>query len=105
MSVDRGKADIPPQGRDFRFWTHSGHGVTLMQQYRRRVRLSFTRCAKVGGGPAGCAAPAQGLRQPASAMIDLLAPIAAMLASGKPKLLESKWRGALASQSDSALSL
>jgi hypothetical protein len=28
MSAHRGKADIPPQGRDFRFWTaaQSGHG-------------------------------------------------------------------------------
>jgi hypothetical protein len=25
MSAHRGKADIPPQGRDFRFWTHLGH--------------------------------------------------------------------------------
>jgi len=44
------------------------------------------------------ATAARGLRQPASAMIEPFALTAAMVASGKPKLLASQWRGALASR-------
>jgi hypothetical protein len=31
MSAHRGRADIPPQGRDFRFWTRTGSGACIAE--------------------------------------------------------------------------
>ena len=40
MSAHRGKADIPPQGRDFRLWTSSRRSVFPMRQYGIVIRIT-----------------------------------------------------------------